>query len=166
MWVGTLWRFRPSGEAHPERVDLRAVLEEVPDTWPELIPQVHQLPEPTQSVEGGVGLDGKTAVRKTHLDARRFRANPEGKALKHPPNGSGAIFPRTPTRKQSLSSVNLGDESHPGNTPPVKHPPIFLSYLLGNHNSSWMTRNTVTPHTSCLDFTSLIRRRAAGVSGV
>lgn len=61
MWAGTLWRFRA---AHPERVDLRAVLEEVPEPRSQLVPQVHQLPEATQSVEGGVGLDGKQQLGK------------------------------------------------------------------------------------------------------
>lgn len=117
MWVGTLWRFRPSGEAHPERVDLRAVLEEVPDAWSQLVPQVHQLPEATQSVEGGVGLDGKQQSEKDTW-------------IRH-----------------------LGDRSHPGTTPPGQQPVVGRP-------------GTRTPPVSCLDVTSLIRRRAAGVSGV
>lgn len=83
MWVGTLPIFRRRfQEAHPERVDLRAVLEEVPDARAELVPQVHQLPEAAQSVERGVCLEGKQRetppLAADTLQRLRARANPGG----------------------------------------------------------------------------------------
>lgn len=46
-------------ESYPHSIDLRAVLHEFPDTWPEFIPRISQLFERSQGAECAICLKQK-----------------------------------------------------------------------------------------------------------
>lgn len=48
-----------SAESYPHCIDLRAILKEIPDAWPEFIPQIGELFELSQGVERAICLKQK-----------------------------------------------------------------------------------------------------------
>lgn len=48
--------------SYPQHIDLRTVLEEIPDTWPHLVPQIGKLFEASQGVECAVCLQAKYKI--------------------------------------------------------------------------------------------------------
>lgn len=52
-----------SGESHPDCVHLTAILKEIPDAWPQLIPQIGELFELSHGVERAVRLEQKGGRR-------------------------------------------------------------------------------------------------------